>query len=538
MTPYGSDTAAEPLQASAPWLERLLSADARLAAAPGECRVAVELASVVPTIISLLDAGARWSTLVATDDRARTGSFGLTYVLSAAADGLYLLLETSVPADAPSFPSLAGVVPAADWAEREIQDLFGLRAEGHPDGRRLMLFPEWPDGVHPLRKDFDPADAVPVPDPGTFPYLEVEGDGVHVVPVGPIHAGVIEPGHFRFHCDGEQILAVEAQLFWKHKGVEKRFEGLTPEAGLPLAERICGACSASNAHAYCRAVERLYGIEAPERARWLRLLALEQERLHNHLRDLALVLVGTATYTASTAGYRQVENLMRLNGLLAGNRLLRGVWQVGGVRAIDTREAQRAWSALRDELRRKFEGIERLIETDESIRDRLESAGVFATAKAEALAVVGPAARASGLGRDVRLDHPDGTYGEAVPRLCTSSGNDLLARCRVRVAEWYESFRLVDRAYAALESMPSGPTQTPLPALPRFRQALGWAEGPRGEVLCWLSLDDQNRLSRAKWRSASFQNWPAVGVAVMGNIVPDFPLVNKSFNLCYACSDR
>ena len=309
---------------------------------PGEARVAVapeQLPAACGAIATRL--GARLATMVGEDDRATAGRIPPSLRLRRAAGG-WATVEAAIPAEAPSFPSVTPVVPAAHWYEREVQDLLGLVPEGHPDPRRLVLHDDWPEGVYPLRKDFDPA--VPVPrvagEPHRFHHLH--GEGIVEIPVGPIHAGVIEPGHFRFAAVGEVILHLETRLFYTHRGHREAGRGEELDRRrCRLAERICGACACSHAVAYCQAIESIAGVTIPPRAAALRTLCLELERLYNHVGDLGNICAGVGFAVGASLGARLKEELQRLNERLIGNRFLRGVCRIGGVRRDLSRAAVR-----------------------------------------------------------------------------------------------------------------------------------------------------------------------------------------------------
>lgn len=496
---------------------------AELPAPPGEWRWRVDKLSL-PVIAQTLvrDHGAVFAGLVATRDGRLRHLFNLPEA--------YLTLESELGAGHLGFPSIAARVPAAAWAEREVQDLFGYQAVGHPDPRALVLPDDWPGHVHPLREvSFDGA---PVP-PRSFEYARVEGDNVFEVRVGPIHAGVIEPGHFRFAVDGEHVIQLETRLFWTHKGTEQLFEGRTAEAGVFLAERVCGACSVANSLAYCQAVEAIAGVQPSARAQLIRVVLAELERLHNHAGDLAGILTDVAYASGAAHLLRLREQLLRLNAEITGHRLLMGVNVPGGVRC-DLPPAIVARLDTLTEIQRALDGILELATADESVLDRLETTGRLARATVEELGVVGPAARAAGVRHDVRKDHPYAAYARLGFDVAVAEKGDVLARLRVKRFEFGQSVSLIRRAIALL---PEGPVVTPLGCL-QAGAALGWTEGPRGETLFWVEMDADGRLARVKVRSASYMNWPAVPQAVLGNIVPDFPLINKSFNLCYSCTDR
>jgi Ni,Fe-hydrogenase III large subunit/Ni,Fe-hydrogenase III component G len=475
--------------------------------------------------------------MFASDERTQSGCFAVYCLFDGRQPDGLVTVKGLVPADGPlEFPSLTPVIPAAAWYEREIHDMFGLRPVGHPELRPLVLHENWPEGLHPLRKDFDPKQAVP--EAGKqFPMLHAHGEGVFEVPVGPIHAGIIEPGHFRFSQAGENILRLDAKLFFTHRGIEKAVEGLTPEAAFPKVERICGVCGVSHALSFSQALEGLTGTVIPERAKWIRVLTAELERLYNHVGDIGNLSAGIGFQVAVSNGARLKEGLLRLNEALTGNRYLRGMVVPGGV-ALDVP------AALRDETERAMERFEPdfaslvgLMRDNDAFLDRVATTGILPFAAARDLGVVGPAARASGVDWDMRRDKPYGGYEELDFAVPVHRRGDVAARLWVRVDEVPQTVRLIRQALARIAA--AGPElAAKVPPARAWSTGCGWSESARGSNVHWLMMGENNTIWRYFARSASYPNWPALTVAAPGNIIPDFPLINKSFELCYACLDR
>ena len=473
------------------------------------------------------------ATMVGLDDREQAGVFRLVYVFSV--DGKWVSVETEIDPARPRFPSATPRVPAAHWYEREVQDMLGLIPDGHPDPRRLVLHDDWPEGVYPLRKDFDPTVPVPRVDGPRHRFHHLHGEGIVEIPVGPIHAGVIEPGHFRFAAVGEVVLHLETRLFYTHRGIEKLAEGKRFDRVLQIAERVCGACSLSHAVAYCQAVEAIAGVVVPPRAAALRSFFLELERLYNHVGDLGNICAGVGFAVGTSQGGRLKEEIQRLNERLTGHRFLRGVCRVGGVRrdlnAVHLRDAAQPLQKVEAEFRRF---VDLLLATD-SLMDRMIGTGAVPFEAARDLGAVGVAARASGLDRDARRDHPYAGYDQLHINVPVRTEGDVRARAQVRMDESFASFAL---ASEVLRSLPSGPLFTEVGDLPPYRIGIGVTESPRGENVHWVRTGPAGSIDRYRIRSASYCNWPIVALAVPGNMVPDFPLINKSFELCYSCLDR
>jgi Ni,Fe-hydrogenase III large subunit/Ni,Fe-hydrogenase III component G len=480
--------------------------------------------------------GGRLATMVGEDARSTEDGFRLSYVF-ALPERRWATIETIVDAGACSFPSVTPHVVAAHWYEREVQDMFGLDPVGHPDPRRLVMHDDWPDGVYPLRKDFDPSVPVPRVEREPHRFHDLHGEGIVEIPVGPYHAGVIEPGHFRFAAVGEVILHLETRLFYTHRGIEKLAEGKSAAHVLQLAERICGACSLSHAVAYCQAVEAVAGVEPPRRAAAIRTLFLELERLYNHIGDLGNICAGIGFAVGASYGAKLKDDLQRLNERLTGNRFLRGVCRLGGVRRDLSAEHLRDLEATLTRASHEFGDFIALVLGSETAVERLATTGCLSKETAQALGAVGVTARASGLDLDCRRDHPHAFYGqlpEPTPVPVRDEG-DVKARALVRMDEVLVSFTLIRQVVSML---PAGPLADELGPLPANRSAFSATESPRGENLHWVRTGPDGTIDRYRIRSASYPNWPAVAAAVPGNMVPDFPLINKSFELCYACLDR
>ena len=500
--------------------------------AHGDLTTAVVPAGSLAAACAKLTAnGLPLSLLFATDDRATDGSFGVHVVFALDETHGWLMLSAKLPKDAPCYPSVTARVIAAHWYERYAMDMFGIKAEGHPDGRRLVHHENVPTGTHPLRKDFAWNAKLPHADI-PYPMHRVEGEGVYEIPVGPIHAGIIEPGHFRFNVAGERIITLEGKLFFTHKGVEKLLEGKTPEEALPFIERLSGDMAASNALAFCQAIESIAGCEVPGRAAAIRSLICELERVTMHIHDLANIAGNGTGYTVMAAhGFRIKERLMRLSASLLGNRFWRGAFVPGGVTdAIDAdgfAETKRVAAEACDETRSLLD----MCLSSDGERERLETTGILSKEGAIAFGAVGVPARASGIERDTRLTHPYAAYAERRPKLITEAPGDVHARFMVRVRELSESARLIAELCA---KAPTGPIRAECRGQDGL--ALGAVESWRGELLCFVRLKD-GRIDRCMPRDPSFCNWPLFGEIGPGNIVPDFPLCNKSLNLSYSGTD-
>jgi Ni,Fe-hydrogenase III large subunit/Ni,Fe-hydrogenase III component G len=477
---------------------------------------------------------ARLVSLFADDVRTGEGAFHLYYVFALDAVHGFVILQVPISAERAEFTSLANALPGVNWQEREIQDLFGLKLVGHPNPRRCALHDDWPE-VSPLRKDFDLRTVLPPFQGERHKFRTVEGEGVFQVPVGPVHAGVIEPGHFLFSVAGEPVLYLQLRMFYVHKGTEKLFESMPVSHGVRLAESISGDCAFGHATAFCHAVERAAGVEAPLRARFLRSICLELERLYNHLADIGAICTDVAFVTVNMHCMRLKERVLRINEELTGNRFLRGMACLGGVRFDFDVGQLKGLANLIAGLRLEFESVVELIEESSSTRDRLERTGVLRPEVARDLGIVGLAGRASGVDHDLRRDFPHAAYDSVTLKVPVYQAGDVLHRMQIRIDEVRASLALVEQFVSKL---PSGPIRTELGELPANAVGLGYVEGWRGEIFHWIRVAPGNRLARCKIKDPSLQNWPALTEAILGNIIPDFPVVNKSFNLSYSGTDR
>lgn len=488
-------------------------------------QVEVSAESLRPRAEALLVEGYRLALVAAHEDHDRDR---IVYLFVAARPDRRVELVLPLDAATRSFPSLASLSFPAGRFEREIRDLYGLTPRDHPLPRRLVRHQHWPQGWYPMR-----ADAGPPPPFGSveepYPFLTVDGPGVYDIPVGPIHAGLIEPGHFRLSVVGETILKLKARLWFVHRGIEKLAEGRSPVEALPLVERVSGDTAVGHTIAFCLAIEEALNWPASARASLTRAALLELERLYNHVTDLGALCNDAGQGLLNAHALRVRERLLRLNARTTGHRLLRGAVFPGGAHLREqpsTRELH--------EIAADVAEIVALALDHSVVHDRFAGTAVLTAENAADIGVLGPAARASGIATDARLDHPftDATRGLGI---VTRSGGDVLARFLVRAEEVQTSIALLDRL---LESLSLGEDTSDEPAwMGHTTSGVGLVEGWRGTIAHRVELSAAKRLSRIKIVDPSFFNWPALPVALADTIVPDFPLTNKSFNLSYAGND-
>ena len=492
---------------------------------PARSQVEVTAQSLRSKAEALLADGHRLALVAAHEDDDRDR---IVYLFVAARPDRRVELVLPVDKATPEFPSLAAISFPAGRFEREIRDLYGLTPLDHPLPRRLVRHHHWPRGWYPMRADAGPPPPFGSPDE-PYPFLTVGGPGVYEIPVGPIHAGLIEPGHFRLSVVGETILKLKARLWFVHRGIEKLAEGRLPDEVVPLVERISGDSAVGHTSAYCLAVEEALDWPVPARASVVRAVLLELERLYNHVTDIGALCNDAGQGLLNAHALRVRERLLRLNSRATGHRLLRGAVFPGGARLLDPPTA--------DELCEIGADVAEIVSLalDHSVvHDRFAGTASLTAEQATDIGVVGLAARASGIAIDARIDHPVADFPTGLV-ISTASDGDVLARFVVRADEVQTSIamlvELLDRVGPG-ES--SGGRPAPVPA---SASGVGLVEGWRGAIAHRVELSSTARLRRIKVVDPSFFNWPALPVALADTIVPDFPLANKSFNLSYAGND-
>ncbi len=473
-------------------------------------------------------------TIAAFDERDAGGFFRIMYLFGMPTENIFLAPYLLVEND---FPSLTPSIHEASTYERKIKTFFGLIPQGHPDPRPLILHENWPDNVFPLRKDF-PANLRPKIAAGEFPFRKIDGEGIYEIPVGPVHAGIIEPGHFRFSVAGEEILFLEPRLGYSHKGCEKLFETLAPPDKLRLAERISGDSSYSHSLAFCLALESLSGTVAGEKSSYVRVIFFELERLANHLGDIGAIMTDTGFNFGGAHGARLREIVMRMNERLTGSRFLRGVNKVGGVSKDMASDAAMSLDRELDGLGVDFSEVMAVTEESNSLINRLKNTGVLAYDIARDHGVIGVAGKALGLAADARIDYPYAAYARLPFDVATEKSGDVHGRFYVRVRETFSSIGLMKKALQTLRQLDGGSVSDgPVSDVPAFRKnsyAVGIVEGWRDDIVYLVATDSSGAVSRVDVRDPSFLNWTVLGHAARGNMVPDFPLINKSFNLSYS----
>lgn len=449
--------------------------------------------------------------------------------------GELLWLEHPLPKGEVHYPDLSTFFPAASRMQRAVKDLLGLQAEGFGDERPWLRHGEWPEDYFPLRKSNTGKEQFPATGSDEYTFVTVAGDGVHEIGVGPVHAGIIEPGHFRFSVVGEKTLRLEERLGYTHKGIDKHFENFAALEGYRLAGRISGDSTAAYAWSYCMALENIAKWMVPKRAQWLRAIALERERISNHLGDLGAIANDAGFAFGLSQFMRLREDWLRLNHWVYNHRLMMDYICPGGVERDMSQDGFVQILAQCTETLSEVRNLRGIYDDHAGLQDRFVSTGTVSHEVALRLGLTGLAGRASGIIRDVRFDAACEPYSEIALNISSREHGDVAARVDVRFDEVFESLRLIQYL---IENIPSGAARKDSTRKLPTRSGFGWIEGWRGGVFTMLETDSAGQISRCHMHDPSWQNWPVLEYAVIGDIVPDFPLINKSFNLSYSGHDR
>lgn len=466
--------------------------------------------------------------------QVRSGKF----VVSAVYDidnGELLWLDLPVTRNERKYPDISTLFPAAIRMQRAIKDLLGIEAGGAGDNRPWLSHGAWPENYFPLRKENTGKETSSQEQVDDYQFVSVAGEGVHEIAVGPVHAGIIEPGHFRFSVVGEKTLRLEERLGYTHKGVDKAFEDFSAVEGYRLAGRISGDSTVAYSWSYCMSLENAWKWRVPKRALWLRAIALERERVGNHLGDLGAIGNDAGFAFGLSQFMRLREDWLRLNKLLFQHRLMMDYICPGGVEGdVDSEGLVHLRKQCQD-VRSEVRILQGIYDEHSGLQDRFLTTGTVSNELAVRLGLIGLAGRASGIVHDVRVNAPSEPYSELTVNISTREIGDVAARVDVRFDEVYESLRLIEQL---AENMPGGPIRKEIDRRSASGSSAGWIEGWRGGIFTALDVDSSGQVLRCHVHDPSWQNWPVIEYAVIGDIVPDFPLINKSFNLSYSGHDR
>ena len=480
---------------------------------------------------------ARYVISIGADDRPFSGGFLVAHNFAFDRDQVLASVLTSLPADNPRVDSITPVVPAANWAEREMRDLVGIEPVGHTYPKRLVLPDGWPEGSHPLRKDV-PWNHVPEGfDPDREFTFDEAPEGCTVVPFGPFHPTLDEPAHFRLYLDGEVVRGCEYRGFMVHRGIEKLAESVLTYNEIPMmAERICGICGCVHNVAYAQSVESAIALRLPPRAEYLRTIMLEVERLHSHLLWVGLACHIVGFDTLFMQSFRIREPVMGVAEKISGNRKTYGLCLIGGVRHDLTPELMTELRAVLDRLEAEWRPVVAAVLKDRNIQKRTTGVGVADPAVCRNLGLIGPVARAAGLNLDCRRDHPYAAYDRVEFDVITASGCDVWSRVVVRAKEVFEAIKIIRQC---LERMQPGPIQAELKdALPVGRMGMSSVEAPRGESHHFVITGENNRPRRWRVRAPTYQNLQAVPAMIEDQQLADMTISLGSIDPCFSCTDR
>lgn len=478
--------------------------------------------------------GARFVHLTAIDFINQRNQIELNYFFSLIKDGMNVIVKTPLEQSELSISSISEVIPAVIWAERECNDLFGIKFEGHPDPRRLVLPDNWPEGVHPLRKSFS-YNTKP-PETKQPPPLKKPEEGKTVIPIGPFYPSLEEPAYFRLIVEGEEIVDFDYRGFYVHRGIEKLAESALNYQQIPfLAERICGICGFVHSCAYCQAVEKAANIEIPLRAKFIRSMFLELERLHSHLLWVGLAAHIVGFDTLFMQAWRIREPVMYICEIITGNRKTYGINIVGGVTIDVQPEHLKDIEKIIGEIEKEVKELREIILDDEVIQLRFKNVGILKHDDAKKYFVCGPVARASGINIDMRVNFPYAAYSMLNLRVPLNKTGDVWARTLVRLEEILVSINILRQI---IENMPEGQTSVKVSKIEPWKEAISYIEAPRGQLFHYVMTGPDGRPYRWSVRAPSYQNYQALSVMLKGSSIADAPLIIGSIDPCFSCTER
>lgn len=476
----------------------------------------------------------RFVHLTAVDFSSEKNKIELNYFFLSLDDKTNIILKTYINSSDPVVSSISDITPAAIWAERECNDLFGIKFEGHPDPRRLVLSDDWPDGVYPLRKDFNYSQKPPQ-QKRDFQLKKPE-EGKTVIPIGPFYPSLEEPAYFRLIVEGEKIVDFDYRGFYVHRGIEKLAESALNYQQIPfLAERICGICGFVHSTCYCQAVEKAAGIDIPQRAKFIRTMFLELERIHSHLLWIGLAAHIIGFDTLFMQAWRIREPVMYLCEIITGNRKTYGINIVGGVTIDVLPQHLKDLESVISEIEREIKELREIILDDEIIQLRFKNVGILTFEDAKKYSVGGPVARASGVKIDMRVDFPYAAYPVLSLQIPIKKEGDVWARTLIRLDEIIISINILKQI---LSNIPEGQTSVKVSKIPPWKEAISYIEAPRGQLFHYVMTGPDGKPYRWSVRAPSYQNYQCLSILLKESTIADAPLIIGSIDPCFSCTER
>ncbi len=482
----------------------------------------------------IVQQGARFVHLTAIDFPEKS-KIQLNYFFLLLKDGFNIIVKTDLESSSPTISSVSDIIPGVIWAERECKDLFGVNFEGHPDPRRLVLSDDWPEGVYPLRKNFSYNTKPPVQSESRV-ELKKPNEGRTVIPIGPFYPSLEEPAYFRLIVEGEEIVDFDYRGFYVHRGIEKLAESALNYQQVPfLAERICGICGFVHSTAYCQAVEKAADIEIPMRAKFIRSMFLELERIHSHLLWVGLAAHIVGYDTLFMEAWRIREPVMYLCEMITGNRKTFGINIVGGVTIDVLPQHLKDMENVITEIEKEVQQLRDIIIDDEVIQLRFKNVGTLREEDARKYFVGGPVARASNIRIDMRKNMPYAAYPNLEFIMPIQKEGDIWARTLVRLEEIFISINILKQI---IENIPEGETSVKISKIEQWKEAISYVEAPRGQLFHYVMTGPEGRPYRWSVRAPSYQNYQALSVLLKGETIADAPLIIASIDPCFSCTER
>jgi len=481
--------------------------------------------------------GGHFMTMTGTDYIESLDHFIIDYILGWYEEGVLVVFRARIRKGDENFPSATPYVPCADWYEREVKESLGLSPIGHPNPRKLLLSDEWPEDIYPLRKNYKHDARPPYKAEARYPFEAPEnGKMFNIIPFGPYHFAIHEPIYFRFLTNGERIVNTDLRAGFNYRGLEKIAETRLTYETIPfMAERVCGICGSVHAEAYTQALEKAANFEAPERAKWIRTVMLEIERIHSHLLWLGVASHMVGFDSGLMQFWRVRDKDMFLAELLTGNRKLYGMIVPGGVRRDIRDDKKEKALKLVSEIHEEYEELLKATLNLGTLKKRLKDVGCLRKEDAKKYSVMGPVARASGISIDSRRDYPYEAYPHLDFESPVESEGDVLARTIVRAHDVLQSIKIIEQA---LESLPDGPVHTPLDYIPPGVTSVGLVEGPRGTDVHYIITGKEDTVYRWRVRAPTYANLQATPLMLEGYTLADASIIIGSIDPCISCAER